>query len=50
MGKDKKEKERQIAKLKYDVKTLKNEKLETMDRSQIVINSILKRTALLFMV
>ena len=50
MGKDKKEKERQIAELKNDVKTLKKKKLETMDRSQIVINTILKGTALLFMV
>ena len=43
---DRKEKERQIAELKNDKKTL-HEKLETMDKSQIVMTSILEGTALL---
>ena len=40
MDDNRKTKERQITELKNDVKTL-NEKLETMCRSQIVMNNIL---------
>ena len=48
MDDDRKTKERQITELKNDVKTL-NEKLETMGRSQIVMNNILEGAALLSM-
>lgn len=41
MDDNRKKKERQITELKNDVKTL-NEKLETMGRSQIVMNNILE--------
>lgn len=48
MDDNRKKKERQITELKNDVKTL-NEKLETMGRSQIVMNNILEGAALLSM-
>lgn len=48
MDDNRKTKERQITELKNDVKTL-NEKLETMGRSQIVMNNILEGAALLSM-
>ena len=48
MDYNRKTKERQITELKNDVKTL-NEKLETMGRSQIVMNNILEGAALLSM-
>lgn len=48
MEDNRKKKERQITELKNDVKTL-NEKLETMGRSQIVMNNILEGAALLSM-
>ena len=46
---DRKEKEKQISELKNEAKTL-NEKVETMDRSWIVIRNILEETIFLFMV
>ena len=49
MDDNRKTKERQITELKNDVKTL-NEKLETMGRSQIVMNNNLEGAALLSMV